>query len=259
MSKRPIIAVSPNQLPPEDRRFYKGKPLEYGEAHLAASIANAGAIPFMVYLAEQDADGPEAVEAWAAEVIARVDALVLSGGEDIAPVHYGEASRDPAWAGNPRRDRLELGLYRAARAADKPVLGVCRGAQLIGVAEGGSLWQDLPSLRPDTIQHRSQEAYDALGHALEIDAHPSARFLSALFDGEAARVNSVHHQGLRDEPPSLTVIARAPDGVAECCVHEDAWVLAVQWHPEWMQARASQRRLFATFVEAARRPGDRPW
>lgn len=256
MSSRPLIAVSPNLLPAEERRLYKGKPLEYGEAHLAAAIANAGAIPVMVYLAEQD---DAHIASWAEEVIARVDALVLSGGDDIAPTHYGEQPRDPAWAGNPRRDRLELALYRAARGAGKPVLGVCRGAQLVGVAEGGSLWQDLPSLRPDTLVHRSQEAYDRLGHDLEIDESPRARFLSALFDGEEAAVNSVHHQGLKGEPGALTVIARAPDGVAECYVHEDAWVLAVQWHPEWMQARASQRRLFATFVEAARRPGDRPW
>ena len=253
MSRRPLIAVSPNHLPAEDRRFYKGKPLEYGEAHLAAAVAAAGGIPLMVYLAEQS----DTIAGWAESIVAQVDALLLSGGEDIAPTNYGEAPGDPDWAGNPRRDELELALYRAALAADKPVLGVCRGAQLIGVAEGGSLWQDLPTLRPDTIVHRSQEDYDRLAHALEIDARAS--FLAALFDGEEAVVNSVHHQGLKDEPAPLRVIARAPDGVAECYVHEDAWVLGVQWHPEWMQSRPSQRRLFETFVAAARRPGERPW
>ena len=254
MSSAPFIAISPNYLPAQDRRLYKGKPLEYGEVSLAAAVAAAGGLPIMVYRADQT--GP-ALEAWVEAIIARVDGLVLSGGEDIAPTHYGEAPRDPAWAGNPERDALELALYRAAVAAGKPVLGVCRGAQLIGVAEGGGLWQDLPTMRADSLVHRSQELYDELAHGLEIDV--DAGFLASLFDGEAATVNSVHHQGLRDQPGSLRVLARAPDGLAESFVRDDAWVLAVQWHPEWMQSRPSQRRLFEAFVGAARRPGECPW
>lgn len=252
MQRAPLIAVSPNYLPAEDRRLYKGKPLEYGEAHLAASIAAAGGLPTLLYRAELEG---EALAEHAAALVDRIDGLVLSGGEDISPTTYGQFARDPAWAGNPARDAFELALYRAAVAAHKPVLGVCRGAQLIGVAEGGSLWQDLPSMRGGPITHRSQELYDSLGHDLEIDA----AFLAALFDGEAVAVNSVHHQALDAEPASLRVIARAPDGVAESYVRPDAWVLAVQWHPEWMQARPSQRRLFERFVLAARTPGDLPW
>ncbi len=252
MPSAPLIAVSPNYLPAEDRRLYKGKPLEYGEASLAASILAAGGMPIMVYRAE--ATGA-ALDGWADALIARVDGLVLSGGEDIAPGNYNEAAQNPAWAGNPQRDAFELALYRAAVAAGKPVLGICRGAQLIGVAEGGSLWQDLPSMRPDTLPHRSQDLYDQLGHGLDIDSP----FLARLFDGESASVNSVHHQGLRDLPSALRVLAQAPDGVPESYVRDDAWVLGVQWHPEWMQSRASQRRLFETFTAAAAAPGDKPW
>lgn len=254
MSRAPLIAVSPNYLPAEDRRLYKGKPLEYGEASLAASVAAAGGLPIMVYRAEQTGD---ALTEWAQTLVERIDGLVLSGGEDIAPTHYGEAAQNPAWAGNEHRDALELALYRAAVAAEKPVLGICRGAQLIGVAEGGSLWQDLPSMRADSLVHRSQDLYDRLGHDLEIDS--GAAFLARLFDGEEAAVNSVHHQGLRDQPGSLRILARAPDGLAESFVRDDAWVLAVQWHPEWMQSRPSQRRLFETFIKAASAPGERPW
>jgi len=254
MSRAPLIAVSPNYLAAEDRRLYKGKPLEYGEASLAASVATAGGLPIMVYRAEQT---DAALAGWAEALIERVDGLVLSGGEDIAPSHYGESPQNPAWAGNDQRDALELALYRAAVAAHKPVLGICRGAQLIGVAEGGSLWQDLPSMRGDSVTHRSQDLYDQLGHGLEIDAN--AGFLAGLFDGEEVVVNSVHHQGLREQPGSLRILARAPDGLPESFARDDAWVLAVQWHPEWMQTRASQRRLFETFVGAARRPGERLW
>jgi len=251
MTRKPAIAVSPNALPPADRRFYKGKALEYGEAALAASIAAAGGVPFMVYRA--DIADPDALAEHAEDALAHADALVLSGGDDVGPQHYGEVAREDAWRGDPLRDALELALYRHAVARGMPVLGVCRGAQLITVAEGGSLWQDLGTLRDGSLVHRSQEQYDALGHPLEIlDA---GGLLEDLFEDEPRWVNSVHHQGMRAEPPSLRVLARAPDGLAEAFTRVDGagWVVGVQWHPEWMQDRPSQRRLFARLVAEARR------
>lgn len=250
----PLIAVSPNHLPPADRRLYQGKALEYGEAELASAIARAGGHPVLLYRANHDL---ETLPDWADALMARVDGLVLSGGQDIGPEVYGDALADPNWVGDPHRDTFELALYRAALRAHKPVLGVCRGAQLIGVAEGGTLWQDLPSLRgaqSPTLTHRDQPLYDRLTHPLVFE-HP---FIAGLFDGEPYIVNSVHHQALREVPPSLTVLATAPDGVPECYVRSDAWVLAIQWHPEWMDT-ASSRRLFGVFIAAC--SGDRalPW
>lgn len=250
----PLIAVSPNHLPPEDRRLYQGKALEYGEAELAQALARAGATPILLYRAGHALSD---LANWAAALIDRVDGLVLSGGQDIGPETYGDSLQNPAWVGDAHRDTFELALYRAAIAAKKPVLGVCRGAQLIGVAEGGTLWQDLPSLRgpqTPTLTHRDQPLYDRLTHPIVFE-NP---FLDQIFDGEPHIVNSVHHQALRELPTTLTVLATAPDGVSECYVRRDAWVLAVQWHPEWMDT-ASSRRLFACFVAACR--GDRtlPW
>jgi len=256
MPPQPLIAISPNYLPPESRRFYQGKPLEYGESHLASAVSRAGAMPLMVYRTERTDDE---LTSWAADLIDRVDGLVLSGGQDIAPETYGESLQDPSWVGDRDRDAFEIALYRAAIAADKPVLGVCRGAQLIGVAEGGSLWQDLPSLRGaehPTLHHREQERYCRLEHDLEL---LDDGFLARVFSDEPRVVNSVHHQALRREPPSLRVLARAPDGVAECFVRDDAWVLAIQWHPEWMQQRASQRRVFSIFAEACAAPAGLLW
>ncbi len=258
MPNPPLVAISPNHMPAEVRRLYQGKPLDYGEAELAASVTRAGGLPVMAYRAGLE---PGSVTAWAEDLIARVDGLLLSGGVDISPECYGESPEDPAWAGDMLRDTLEMALYRAALAKGKPVLGVCRGAQLIGVAEGGRMWQDLVTRRgavTETLVHRSQERYELHGHELEID--PGSAFLERLFSGSERYVNSVHHQALRDVPPSLKVLARAPDGVPECYVREDAWVLGVQWHPEWMPTHPSHGRLFEAFISAAR-SSDRtlPW
>jgi len=250
----PLVAISPNYLPPEDRRLYQGKALEYGESQLALAITRAGAVPLMVYRAEHRL---EDLGIWAQTLVGRIDGLVLSGGQDIGPETYGDTLLDPRWVGDPHRDTFELALYRAAVALGKPVLGICRGAQLIGVAEGGTLWQDLPSLRgaqTPTLLHRDQALYDGLQHGLDFD-HP---FLERLFDGEPRVVNSVHHQALHQVPPSLTVLATAPDGVPECYVRGDAWVLALQWHPEWMTSKPAER-VFETFVAACSGESVRPW
>lgn len=246
MKRPPVIAISPNALPAEDRPLYKNKALEYGEASMARVVRAGGAVPLMAYRA--DVADAEALAAHAEAVIGACDGLVLSGGADVDPPTYGDVLHDERWRGDPLRDAFEIALYRAARAADKPVLGVCRGAQLINVAEGGTLWQDLRTLREGSLVHRDQEAYDRLGHPLELDVDTR---LAPLFEGEPLHVNSVHHQGVRELAPDARVLARAPDGVVEAFeISAAAWILAVQWHPEWMVTRSSAR-LFQALARAA--------
>ena len=246
---RPLIAVSSNVFPAEDRHFYKMKELEYGDASIARSLRLAGAMPFMAYRALLLED--DAMAEWADEIIARVQGLVLTGGADLSPKSYGEEALKDAWRGDRDRDRWEMALYHAAIRQGRPVLGICRGAQLINVAEGGSLWQDLPSLRPDTDVHRSQELYCALAHGVTLA--PDS-LVSELFGADEKRVNTVHHQGLRRVAEGFTVSAWAPDGVIEAIEREEApWVLGVQWHPEWMPDVAAQQRLFARFVDEVRK------
>ncbi|MCB9728950.1 MAG: gamma-glutamyl-gamma-aminobutyrate hydrolase family protein [Deltaproteobacteria bacterium] len=253
MIRHPLIGVSPNAFPAEDRRFYKNKPLEYGDASIATAVRAAGGLPLMLYRA--GTEGAEALAAQADAMVARVDGLVLTGGADISPGTYGEEALDPAWRGDPDRDRWEMALYRAAVAHQRPVLGVCRGAQLINVAEGGSLWQDLATLRDGSKVHRSQELYDSLSHDVAVEAGTE---LEALFGDDSHHVNSVHHQGLKAVAPSLRVIAHSPDGVPEAVVREgEPWVLGVQWHPEWMQDRPAQRRIFERLVELAQSSAQR--
>lgn len=244
----PLIGLSPNELPPAERRLYKGKALEYGERGMAEAVRRAGGLPMMLYRAGAKTDGELAEHA--AACMAHCDGLLLTGGDDVTPALYGEELGDPAWAGDLQRDRWEIALYRAALAAGRPVLGVCRGAQLINVAEGGSLFQDVQTMRPGAAIHRSQDLYDALQHGVTLA--PGAE-IGALFGDEPRRVNSVHHQALKAVGPALEVVAWADDGGVEAFVRRgEPWVWAVQWHPEWMvDRRPSQLRLFRRFVERA--------
>ena len=165
-------------------------------------------------------------------VAAKLDGLVLSGGVDVSPRNYGEHPRRPEWAGEPRRDEHEIGLLKAFAARDKPVLGICRGLQLMNVAFGGSLHQDV--LEDGAVEqiHRDPEQYDLLTHALHI-VRPS--YLYDLYQATDVLVNSVHHQAIRELAPGLEAMARSGDGLVEAIRHQEhSFVLGVQWHPEWV-------------------------
>jgi putative glutamine amidotransferase len=135
----------------------------------------------------------------------------------------------------------------------KPVLGVCRGAQLINIAEGGSLFQDVHTMHAESLLHRDQQAYDTLGHPIKVVAD---ELLAPLFAGYPHAVNSVHHQGFKRLGSKLKPLAHAPDGLVEAFRRDgeagESWVIAVQWHPEWMPDAGPQRALFEAFIDAAR-------
>ena len=244
---RPLIALSPNNFPAVDRHFYKHKELEYGDASMASALRRAGALAYLVYRAGADDD--VTMDQHAAALLEPLHGLVLTGGADLSPLSYGEEPLKEAWEGDRLRDRWEMALYRQALAKGIPVLGICRGVQLINVAEGGSLWQDLPSLRPNTMVHRSQELYCQLTHEVSVKEDS---LIAALFQDDERRVNSVHHQGLRRVADTLTETAWAPDGVIEAVERAGTpWVLGVQWHPEWMPHSDTQTRVFEAFVAQA--------
>ena len=243
-----LIGISPNRFPPEDRHFYKGKELEYGDGAIAGCVRRAGALAVLLYRSESTGDE---MRAYATRLMERMDGLVLTGGADIAPAQYSEDTVDPRWAGDPIRDAWELALYHAAIGLQRPVLGICRGAQLINVAEGGTLWQDLLTLRGDCLVHRSQELYCTLSHPITVE---DDSVVSRIFDTKTPMVNSVHHQAVREVGSTLRVTASAEDGVIEAVEREGSpWVVGTQWHPEWMPGSDSQIRLFNLFLEACRR------
>jgi putative glutamine amidotransferase len=162
-----------------------------------------------------------------------LDGLVLQGGNDVAPEHYGEAALHADWAGDSVRDQYEMELIGAFMQASKPVFGVCRGLQLLNVMHGGTLYQDIATQRPDALAHRQLGAYEHHYHTVAFE--PGSR-LAALYPERNRHVaNSIHHQAIKDLAPGFVVEARCPeDGLVEAIRKtEGPYVAAVQWHPEF--------------------------
>ncbi|TDQ45105.1 gamma-glutamyl-gamma-aminobutyrate hydrolase family protein [Tepidicella xavieri] len=159
-----------------------------------------------------------------------LDGLLLQGGADVSPRAYGEEPLKPEWGGDPVRDAYELELVHEFMEAGKPILGICRGMQLINVALGGSLYQDLPTQCPDSLGHESQ-AYDR--HAHEITFTPGGK-MRDWFGVDGGRVTSIHHQAVNRLGKDVVVEATAPDGVIEAIRWTGrSFVCGVQWHPEF--------------------------
>lgn len=184
----------------------------------------AGLVPIVI--------PPLSSPAAARSIMAAADGLVLTGGEDVDPALYGQQRHERLGPVNPRRDQTEIALVLAAREARKPVLAICRGPQLLNVALGGTLIQDIPSCVPGALLHDS-DARDARSH--EIIIEPDSRIAAAV-GGTRISVNSLHHQSILEPARGLRVTARAPDGIIEGVESEsdDWWAMAVQWHPEEM-------------------------
>ena len=192
--------------------------------------------------------------ALAAELLDRVDGLLLTGGEDVDPWHY-RAQRHPATEDpHARRDAWELALVAAARHRGMPVLAICRGLQLMNVALGGTLVQDLPSQRPGDVRHAQATARTERVHGAMID--PRSRFADAI-GGSSIRVNSSHHQAIDRLAPGLEMVGVADDGIIEAveATGDGWWMLAAQWHPEELLDTPEpwDRNLFAAFAAAVRR------
>src|SRR5688572_4208160 len=157
MAQKPIVGVSSNFMHADPQRaLFKGKTLQYLEERSALALHEAGAVPVLVPDLKDD-DG-------IAAVLDIVSGLVLAGGADVAPESYGEQPIDPRWPGDAIRDRYECRLVDEARRRGLPVLGLCRGAQLLNVAFGGALWQDIGTQVEGSLVHREWERYDELGH-----------------------------------------------------------------------------------------------
>lgn len=177
------------------------------------------------------------------------DGLVLSGGGDMDPALWGEAPVPELDDVSPERDAMEYAALDEALARDLPVLGICRGCQVVNVYFGGTLYQDLGTQRPGGVQHQQSAGWDQTQHA--VDVVPGSK-LAGVVGAGSVRVNSFHHQAVRDVAPGLVATAMV-DGLVEAIESPDhTWLLAVQWHPERHAADASDSDPSIRLLEAFR-------
>jgi putative glutamine amidotransferase len=213
--------------------------VSYGDAARAAGLR-----PYILpVLAPADAD----------TMLEGMAGLILTGGEDVDPAHYGATAHPALGAVHAQRDAFEIALVRAARSRRLPTLAICRGVQIANVALGGTLVQDLPSECPAAIPHDGHWGRSDRVHALRVT--DGSRLATAI-GATNATINSLHHQALARVADGLIAVAHAPDGVVEGVewAGRDWWMTGVQWHPEELTdtAEAWDRALFAAFAAEAR-------
>lgn len=211
-------------------------------------LAEMGAVPWLIPLLPTDASTLRAI-------YERLDGLFLTGGVDVDPGRYGETKLEQCGHTDLDRDAVEFQLLEWSMADRKPVLAVCRGFQVVNVACGGTLFQDVPSQCPAMIKHdhfpqaTGDPSRRYLAH--EIRVEPSTR-LGRCLGADRVTVNSMHHQGIKTLAPSLCASAWAPDGLIEGVEGRNGqYIVAVQWHPEEITDQPGQRRLFTEFLAAA--------
>jgi putative glutamine amidotransferase len=237
MSKLPAIGLTLDSEQPGGWSKYPWYALR---ANYAGAIAECGAVPLAL---------PH-LPALAADLLDRVDALVVTGGGfDVDPALYGETGRHATVTLKAGRTRAELALIEAALERGMPVLGICGGEQVLAVALGGTLIQHIPDAVPGALAHEQPNPRHEPGHEVEI--LPGTR-LAEIVGAARMAVNSAHHQAVRDPGPRARVCARAPDGVIEA-IEDPArkFCLGVQWHPEFLIG-PGDRRILEALVEAAR-------
>lgn len=227
------IGLSARLLYPDpSRQFLPTKTVQYMEQSAANWVMSGGVLAFMI--PEMSLASPHLpVGITVGNYVDALDGLVLQGGADIAPETYGETPMNPLWAGDRIRDRYEIELFHEFVRQGKPVFGICRGCQMINVALGGTLYQDLAT-QLKSGHHRDESKYEQNFHDLQV--LPDT-FLSRLYPTVThSRINTIHHQAVKTLGEGLVVEAKsAPDDVVEALRWEGhSFVMGVQWHPEFM-------------------------
>jgi putative glutamine amidotransferase len=234
----PIIGVTMSS----SLSMYGYSMLSITEAYIQA-IIRAGGCPLMIPLGLS--------ESVLHDLLPKLDGILFSGGGDVQPERYGSQPHPLVRDVNPDRDRVEIFLLQESMKQQLPILGICRGIQVINVALGGSLFEDILDQRPASMRHSyfPEMPRDYLAHQVEIV--PNSH-LSIITQKNSASVNSLHHQGIKELAPGLQATAFASDGLIEAIeMRQYKFGLAVQWHPEWLPEQALMDAIFREFIKAA--------
>ncbi len=205
------------------------------------AIESQGGIPLII----PAGIGPEHSDA----ILQKLDGLLLTGGPDVDPSYFGEEPHPKLGAVTPERDVIEIPLTRAAVARGMPILAICRGIQVLNIAMGGSVIQDIASQVKDPLKHRQEAPRWHGSHSVTV---AGGSRLAGLLGTTKIMVNTFHHQAVKDVAPGFEVTAQAPDGIVEGIERPGCFIVGVQWHPEGMYDRVPEMaRIFKGFVEAA--------
>jgi len=231
------IGVSARLLYPDpSRSFLPSKSLQYLEQSVANWIMSGEVLAFMVPEVSMASNHmPRSIRV--KDYVNVLDGLLLQGGADMSPKSYGETPINPLWAGDEIRDAYEIELFHEFVTQGKPVFGICRGHQVINVALGGTLYQDIATQCPDKGSHRDEVKYDNHFHDMRI--LPETWLARVYPKVQTARINTIHHQAIKRLGEGLLVEAMSePDGMVEAIRWEGhSFVVGVQWHPEFMDPR----------------------
>ncbi len=233
----PIIGITSNQV----TNSYGQPAVQLLQAYVDA-ISMAGGVPILI---------PSSLARGGWESLySRLDGILFSGGGDIGAEYFSGEAHPRIDDVQPDRDAVELDLLHAAASEGKPFLGICRGCQLVNVGLGGTLYTHIPDQVPGALDHSYPgNMRTVLVHEVQVE---EGTFAAQVLDEPIVRVNSHHHQGIKEIAPQLRISGRAPDGLIELVELPDhPFGLAVQWHPEWLTDQEPTQKLFRKFVQAA--------
>ncbi|GAB4546868.1 MAG: gamma-glutamyl-gamma-aminobutyrate hydrolase family protein [Anaerolineales bacterium] len=235
--QKPLIGITTRNGQDAD-----GHPISAVQHAYINAIRNAGGLPILIpSILEEDALGA---------LYSLLAGILFTGGGDISLEHFRGEDHPRIEGVDVKRDLTEIFLVRAAAREGKPMLGICRGAQVMNVALGGTLYTHLYDQVPNALDHAYPGSLRrSLVHPVNVDEESRA---AEIFGETFLRVNSLHHQALKDVAAPLRVVGRAPDGVAEVVeMPEHPYAVAVQWHPEWLTDQPAMLRLFQSLIDAA--------
>ena len=229
MSKKPIIGISSSVIV-DDSGSFAGYKRAYVNKDYVDAVVRAGGVPLIVQV---------------------IDALILSGGHDVSPYNYGQEPNPKLGETFPERDTYDMLLLEESKKRNIPILGICRGSQIINVAAGGTLYQDLSLIPGNVLKHNQVSKPTLKTHKIQIEENS---VISSIF-GKETMVNSFHHQAIDKLGADLKVVARASDGVVEAIEHKTyKFLVAVQWHPEMLAVECDEaRKLFNRLIEEAKK------